>query len=344
MSKKTVFILGAGFSYDAGIPLQGELLSTILDYNFPDKLDEHRKPVVDFIKNVFGLKKSQSKDLALEDIYTPLHQSISKNEYLKKYSPEELKKIENSLNLLISHVIDEGREGFSSNSEYVNAFIELLINNKRKKTTDHFSVFSLNWDILLDKRIFTEINNEGVIDYACHCVGFREDRMLPPLVAKERGLFTIKLLKLHGSLNWVTCPKCRRLFVNKRGKEGMRSFEEKLDCRFCRGVKLNAALLLPSFKKDFEKFHFQSIWNQAAIELSEATKIVFMGYSFPLADYDFRSLITKHVGKVKVDVVLKSSDEKENEEEKRYKGYFGDKIQRIYYDGVADYITNHMAI
>jgi len=29
-----------------------------------------------------------------------------------------------------------------------------------------------------------------------------------------KGGFNVKLLKLHGSLNWLQCPRCNRLFVD----------------------------------------------------------------------------------------------------------------------------------
>lgn len=345
MSHKTIFIIGAGFSYDAGIPLQGDLLSYILKYKFPPALQRRKSLVVKFIKDVYGLSTSEMRKLALEDIYTPLHHSVSRNEYLKNYSPSDAKGVENNLNLLISHAINIGNEGDLYSTDYVNSFVHRLVDLKRNdRRSDPYSIVSLNWDILLDNRMFNRTFDQGVIDYACQYTGIDGGRFVPPMVAKERGMYTIKIMKLHGSLNWVTCPKCQRLFVNQREKEGMKAFEGKLTCRFCPDVKLNAALLLPSFKKDFDKFHFQSIWHQAGIELAEATKLVFMGYSFPLADYDFRSLITKHVGNVQVDVVLKSPNGEETDDGRRYRNYFGSKINRIHYDGVANYIQNHLKI
>lgn len=341
---KTVFILGAGFSYDAGIPMQGELFSTILGYTLPNDLIRCRDNLLDFIKNIFGLSQGNVQNLPLEDIYTPLHNSISRNEYLKRYSPDELKTVENDLNRLISHVIDNGKRDFDYNYGYVEEFISKLLERKEAaKTVDSFSLISLNWDILLDKRLFEAVKGKGVIDYCCHCVGVEGRPIIPSLVAREQGLFAIKLLKMHGSLNWVTCPKCQRLFVNKNKKEAIEAFEKRVGCRFCKkGIKLNPALLLPSFQKDLAKFHFEHIWNQAGIELSEATKIVFMGYSFPLADFDFRGLITKHVGKAEVEVVLKSSDGEPTNEGTRYEDYFGNKCKAIHYDGVADYIKNNL--
>ncbi len=350
MPEKTVFILGAGFSYDAGIPAQGDLLRQILSVEYFGYSEKCRQEVLKFIKDVYGLDEGKACALALEDIYTPLHQAVTRNEYLKSYSPSKLTKIENNLNRLIAYAINDGRESPHQSCYYIENFVLYLTEaKKRAPTTDHFSIISLNWDIVLDKRLFSMTGDEGVVDYGCNCVGIQETGgMIPPLVAKERGKYTIKLLKPHGSLNWVTCPKCHRLFVNKSRKEGIMALKQSTSCRFCEGnVRLDAAILLPTFQKDFAKLHYQQIWNQAAIELSEATKIVFIGYSFPLADFDFRALITKHVGDVEVEVVLYSNHrnpENEPEEGKRYRHYFGDKLKEIHYCGAADYIDNHLRI
>jgi NAD-dependent SIR2 family protein deacetylase len=339
-TEKTVYILGAGFSIPAGIPAQGELLSVISNYRLLAPLTRTRTQLFKFIEDVFGLDREQAKSLELEDIYTPLHQSISRNEYLKSYSPEALKKVENALNRLVAHVIDNGKSGHLEDTGYVEEFAYHLLAAKHQwPRADRFSVISLNWDILLDKRLFSSIGDNEVIDYGCHCTGIDSgNQMVPAMAATERGLIVQKLLKPHGSLNWVTCPKCQRVFVHKNEKAGIKAFKGTAECRFCDSVKLNAALLLPTFQKDMAKFHFQHIWNQCSRELAKATKLVFIGYSFPLADFDFRSLITKHVGDVEVEVVLYSPDGLENAEGKRYKDYFGDKITNINYGGVVDFI------
>ena len=346
-TEKTVYILGAGFSIPAGIPAQGELLEVISNYRLPPNLVVIRTNLFNFIREIYGLSEVQAVKLALEDIYTPLHQSISRNEYLKSYSPDKLKKLENDLNRLVAHVIDNGKNGYVERIDYVYEFASHLRAAKHAASSvDHFSVISLNWDILLDKRLFEDTANHEVIDYGCHCTGIDNgNKMVPAMAASERGLIVHKLLKPHGSLNWVTCPQCQRVFVNKAQKEGIKAFEGTATCRFCKKVKLNAALLLPSFQKDLVKFHFQHIWNQCGLTLSKATKLVFIGYSFPLADFDFRSLMTKYVGKdVKVEVVLFNEDGSETPEGQRYRDYFGDKITNISYDGVIEYTQRLTAI
>lgn len=342
---KTVFVLGAGFSVTAGVPSQAYLLEKILELSDCEKISK-------FIEDVFGLKGEQASKLDLEDIYTPIHQSISNDEYLKSYSPAELKEIERNLNTSISQLIDQS----NGDQEYIAKFAEYLVNDKRNSiASDNIAVLSLNWDIILDNMLF-ETSDRTIINYGCHTAGINgANKMIPILTAKERNsckkdiqgydpFLIVKLFKLHGSLNWATCPKCKRVFVSKGYKEGLNALEGFSDCPQCNKVKLNATLLLPSFQKELQKHHFQQIWTQAAKELSEASKIVFIGYSFPLADFDFRSLMTKHLSKdVEVEVVLYKRDGCDDcDSSTRYKKYFGERLkdENIYRDGAAHYIEN----
>ncbi len=348
---KTVYILGAGFSYPAGIPTQKELLVEIINYKkfICCDMDPNRDKVIKYIFEVFGLDSEQAKKLDLEDIYTPIHQSISKNEYLKNYSPDKLRDVEESLNYLVSTAIELGKGGRVKSKEYVSSFIDQITQHKRTNTkNDSVSIFTTNWDILLDKTLFEK--NELVVDYCCHHTGLDGDnKNIPALVAIERNIPTIKLLKLHGSLNWIMCPKCERLFIHKQVKISIQAFLEDTECNHCKqdgyNIKLQSILGLPSFQKDLDSFHLKHIWNQAKVELSEATKLVFIGYSFPLADFEFRSLLTKHSrDEVVVDVVTYSKEIVSNEEINRYRNYFGNKLHKIYNKGVEEYVKGDEGI
>lgn len=72
---------------------------------------------------------------------------------------------------------------------------------------------------------------------------------------------------------------------------------------------LEPFLITPTFTKVFDNTHIQMIWHNAHVELSEADKIVFIGYSFPEADYHFRTLLRKAVNpNVSIEVVLTRND------------------------------------
>lgn len=54
---------------------------------------------------------------------------------------------------------------------------------------------------------------------------------------------------------------------------------------------------MPTFLKDLSNFQIKLIWQNAGVELMEARRLVFLGYSLPYADFEFRQLISRMVHK-----------------------------------------------
>jgi len=52
---------------------------------------------------------------------------------------------------------------------------------------------------------------------------------------------------------------------------------------------------MPTFLKNLTNTQYKLIWQNAAIELSEATKIVFIGYSLPAADFEMKQILSRMV-------------------------------------------------
>jgi len=74
------------------------------------------------------------------------------------------------------------------------------------------------------------------------------------------------------------------------------------------------------------------IWHNAYHELSEASEIVFIGYSFPEADYHLRALLKRALKPLtKISVVLRAGD---GDKKSRYLSFFGRKNIRFSFIGV----------
>ncbi|MCX0175155.1 hypothetical protein NMW34_27140, partial [Escherichia coli] len=94
------------------------------------------------------------------------------------------------------------------------------------------------------------------------------------------GGFNVKLLKIHGSLNWLQCSRCMRLYVGFNKKIGV---ARGATCRHCdknhdavnKENRLISNLIMPTFLKDLSNPQYKIIWQNAGIELSEADKIIF---------------------------------------------------------------------
>jgi NAD-dependent SIR2 family protein deacetylase len=332
MSEKTIYILGAGFSVPAGVPTQGSLLSKVLE-------GKGETGLVGFIHKVFGLDAENARSLALEDVYTAIHKAVSRNQAIKGYDTASLKQLEKALSERIGQAINID---ICRNLEREGYLVQFIRHLQQSALHNTCAVISLNWDILLDRKLGEERQNQvrTYVDYGTHCSGLgnKDDRVKPALLAKRDKEPVVPLLKLHGSLNWLVCPQCERLYVNWTRKIGL----EAHTCRACAqdNVYLQPSIILPTFQKTLDTFHYRHIWNQAAIEISEASKLVFLGYSFPLADFDFRALITKHLPtNTEIEVVLHASDEA-NGTGKRYVDYFGPDRCTVRYDGVEAYVDS----
>ena len=114
--------------------------------------------------------------------------------------------------------------------------------------------------------------------------------------------------------------------------------------------------------KSLDNINIKNIWHNAYIDLSEADHIVFIGYSFPDADFEMRCLLKKAVkSNVKVSVVLSSSDDPETMKtsllsggcsedmaenaimkmhlpRERYVAFFGEENVTFFYNGFRGYI------
>ena len=143
-------------------------------------------------------------------------------------------------------------------------------------------------------------------------------------------------------MNWLHCPSCQRMFV-KYGVKTM--LNDPKYCKHCRinynykdpiepSIELKSNLMLPTFLKDLSNIQIQLVWQNAGIELSEATKVVFIGYSLPQADFEIRQLLSRCIpNHAEVEVVLfpgaNNSKTPENLEKEKdgYRTFFGSRIK-----------------
>lgn len=368
LNKSTVFFLGAGFSKEAGAPLQGTILEKVLNYNGPNygnPVEEYLTNVRTFLEDAFNLHTNQAirNSFCLEDFYTPIDKCINDNLSFRGYSVDHIRKVRNQLSTLVSMVIDNEIENSGEDDGYLDTFASYIVHNSRRSREYKPAVISTNWDILLDRRIYRRINGSDAVDLGTHVTGFGErqdDQMVPAMVALARGNHTVKLFNIHGSLNWLKCPSCSRLFVKPNLKIGIMDHSLNLTCRFCRdkyrlpanisdGFKLEPQIIYPTFLKELNNQHFISIWEATARAISKAKQIVFIGYSFQQADFEIRQLLARYLpDDCKVICVSHSerpdvgSPEYSNSTVSRYEAFFGGREFEYYAGGARNFVTNHL--
>ncbi len=364
----TIFFLGAGFSKAAGAPLQGEIVNKVLvynGYNYNNPIENFRDRINSFLHDAFHLNDLQKRFFNLEDFFTPIDKCISERVSFRGYSTAYLQQIRNEMSTLISIVIDNELSNFNGDTGFLDVFSNYILeNSKRSAGKNKCSIITTNWDILLDRRIFERLSGLGsTIDYGTHVVGIgtgRNNQIIPAMTALSRGKFSVKLYKIHGSLNWLKCPACDRLFVDPRLKVGILENELAINCRFCEvqftmpnnidgGFSLQPQIIYPTFLKELSTSHFSNIWNNVSRDLSEAKRIVFIGYSFQQADFEIRQLLARRLPDNCEVINVGNSPELiegdagyKDSPQSRYKNFFGDRPYRYFGCGARDFINNHL--
>lgn len=155
------------------------------------------------------------------------------------------------------------------------------------------TAITLNYDSILDKAMLSLGSRDTfrVPDYACDLA----------IDAAPNAPRFGRLLKLHGSLNWLYCRRCSRLSLHMSGLyQGhdfwggafddlvvFTSFTEDTACAHCKGTgTLSPVIITPAALKDYRNPHVSRIWYEAEQELRKADRVIFVGYSLPWDDVE----------------------------------------------------------
>jgi hypothetical protein len=367
MKNKTVYVLGAGFSIDAGAPLQSNIVQEIFKLNNSksylfnqDKMGLFKK----FLNDTLFIQEDLHSSIPLEDIFTPLDRCIADNISFRNLDVIRVKEIREIVYYLIGVTLKELLTN-NNEKEYINKFAKYLFDNcidrkdlgYKDSNTDKVAVISTNWDILLDNSLNQLIGNyiqetgeKAVVDYCCHISSHDEynHNIKPGLEILGQGGFNIKLLKLHGSYNWLQCPRCLRVYIDFYEKLVVSQFVQKVECRHCNtnfkshdSHILTSNLIMPTFLKDFSNPQYKLIWQNAGVELSEATKVVFIGYSLPQADFEMRQLLSRMIRET-AEIEVVTREQSNTDLEMRYRVFFGKRKLNFYFKGVTHYINNNL--
>lgn len=365
MKDKTVYVLGAGFSKEAGAPAQAGLIHEIfslhaknIKYFEPRTVEDFK----DFLKKNLHIQDELHKDIPLEDVFTPLDRCLIDDVSFRGLNGSEITKVKSNLHYLIARTLDILLKTTQKN--YIDEFAEFIVKkasvrrNHNYRKTDPVSVISMNWDILLDNSLKEALkkyplNNLKVVDYCCYISSFeqQDETIKPGLEALGRGGFNVKLLKLHGSLNWLNCSNCKSLYIGFDEKLGLRGIVEGLPCRHCNenypgeNSRLVSNLVMPTFLKNLTSAQLKLIWQNAGVEFSEASRIVFIGYSLPQADFELRQLMARMVRKDAVIEVVdfgKNSESRIKDLKKRYDLFFGTRKPNYHLKGASNFISREI--
>jgi hypothetical protein len=157
-----------------------------------------------FVEKVFGQDWPN-----LEDIFTSIDLSANTGHHLGIYSAAKLRTIRRAL---IARTVRMLKQRYDKASEAKNPEWRILDQFIREIVLGRSAFINMNWDTLVEKRIL-DIHGSDYIDYCCEAIAasFPKSGRVIDTSRTPRGQ-KVYLVKIHGSVNWLYCDSCRRLF------------------------------------------------------------------------------------------------------------------------------------
>jgi NAD-dependent SIR2 family protein deacetylase len=190
-------------------------------------------------------------------------------------------------------LLDTIREGFFS---LIIATLKASINRQRFPydalihafaASEHSVFITFNYDTSIEEALELSSDKRGAdrffVDY-----GYSKDELLNVQPGTRR------VLKLHGSANWTYCPDCDKLTALKKyiTPLELESNRALLHLPNCPTVTALNVIIPPTWYKHNYLDAITRIWSRAIQEISFATHLFIIGYSFPRTDVFFEQLLT----------------------------------------------------
>jgi len=311
-----LFIVGAGFSASAGLPLTSQFTEKLLDVENL-KLDGPSSLQVEFLKkfvfDAFGVTPETpvAQWPELEDIFTCIDLSANSGHHLgPNYSPSQLRTVRRAL---IVRIIRMLRQSYARRATDFNEPAGRLQHLLRAVDKQNAAFLSMNWDTVIERGLRTAQRIYSY-DYGCNALA----ASFPTRGAKIQRLGAapeIQVLKPHGSVNWLYCDSCRQIFWFPPGSDDKIAAQlfhrsdwdvvkkiigktysgqaQRRRCPECSAYALGTRFATFSYRKALDFPMHESTWRTAEELLREADNWIFIGYSLPPADYEFKLLLKR---------------------------------------------------
>jgi NAD-dependent SIR2 family protein deacetylase len=294
---KSAIFLGAGASSAEGAPTQSNLFRDYFELirtRNRNVVYEMESELRTFFSLMFDIDVDYQNLISIqfptfEEALGILDLADMRNESFKNYSniniasnSGRLKRLRIYLILLMAEILHEKLEtsrGFH---------LKLVNNLKSLDKLDKTIFLTTNYDILIDNALLS-LYPDILLDYGIYFINFN---LSGDWERPDEN--SVKLFKLHGSLNWLYCPTCNNIKLTPREKGIIKLIREPAEalCKNCETI-YSPVIVPPSFFKDFTNVFLSSVWNKAENFLHEVEQIIFCGYSFPSADIHIKYLLKR---------------------------------------------------
>lgn len=282
---KYMIFFGAGASASEGAPIQ----STLFEMYFKTLEDVENKwfdiELIHFLNEYFGIEFPIDNNKKLnfptfEEILGILDQAIIKNQSLRYFcndaglqNGDKLRKLRRAVLMVLARVL---HESLGTTNRYHKRLVRNLIGLDLIKDT---TFVTTNYDILVDNSLAAELGHK-IPNY---CFEFGQIRggyeQLP------QNDETPKILKLHGSLNWLHCPTCNKITLTpyEKGVITLYIDPNNAACNKCQTLMM-PLIIPPTYYKELNNYYINQCMFEFDKTLHETQHLIFCGYSFPDAD------------------------------------------------------------
>lgn len=298
---RTVFILGAGASADIGVPVMRNFLDVAYDLRRTTESLQHGDAFDAVFRGIDALQSVYAKSFLdlrnVESVFAAFEMGKLLGR-LGGLSPEEVTQAPQNIRKVIVSTIEQTTRfpikrnplGVPESPQTYNQFANALKQLQKPVPEQgpwRCSVITFNYDIALDYALWN-----SQIDY---------NYGLSP----DEGLPVFRLLKLHGSINWLRCTKCHQVFpVSFEDHARAGGAWRDVGSNHCvyrisgsyryehcgEEAPHDPVIVPPTWNKTQHQETIAEVWRHAAHELATAEDVIICGYSLPARDQFFRYL------------------------------------------------------
>jgi hypothetical protein len=306
--RETVLFLGAGATRPFGIPLTAEILPALLQRLRDRTLFGRGKQARDAATLLGRLLRAFAPGLGRKSIELPLitdllsvidHMLATGQAVRPGLGPHELDRLRTLLERGLTEVLAARVEDERRNRRLLSQFTAWI---EQLAAGGELTLISTNYDVVVEQSLYTRLERARLASTVDFGVSWYAPNARDPHRRPARP--RLRLLKLHGSLDWLRCPLCEHLYIHP-ARAAFRDSYREIACT-CGYRPLRHVIVAPSMVRDIRDSSLLAIWHEAQAALRSAQRWIIIGYSMPPEDVVIRSMFVRALGgrKRRPDVVL----------------------------------------
>lgn len=323
-SRKIAYVLGAGFSYGSNhsapvgnhqvrMPLQFTLFEELCRFHYRkiQRLDPIAKAIREYFSPITyratrGKGSARHQDLfglSVEEVFTFFDEIVTNRNQGHKTIMQAGMELQQLVVELISYLSVNGAPG---QNKLLRRFVQRLAQ------TD--IVITFNWDTILDRVLS---NSQTAKWHPAWGYGrtvrqeFGSSTRNPPPIPKKYP----RLLKLHGSINWIASngasgmnsgdSGARRTINSGWGPNNQSEYVVMMPPKMIKPEiwgRQPSSQALPGYGGNafITSNFYPDLWKEAEEQLALCRRIVFVGYSFPPADFAVSNMLRRAISARKI--------------------------------------------